>query len=182
MPTATSPVLPDIRSEPASSDEPGRRPPESDRRPAVRWVLWPAMAFLCLGGFGGGVSLITDRSGASLQADLSWLQHTPVHDFFLPGLFILGVYGIGTFLAIAGMVTRRSPGPLSRFDGRLGVHWSLALTVAIGAVLVAWILYEFVIFSDRIWLQPVLLGVGLIMVAVPLMPSMLRWFATPTRR
>ncbi len=54
----------------------------------------------------------------------------------------------------------------------------MGLTVAIGAVLVAWILYEFAIFSEKIWLQPVLIVVGLMMVGIPLTPVMRRWYRT----
>jgi hypothetical protein len=154
-----------------------RADPEQ-RRPALRWILLPAMAFLSLGGFAGGVSLLVDRTGTGLQADLAWLDHTPIHDFFLPGLFILGVYGIGTLVAIMGLTTRGSPGPLSRLDERFGYHWSWALTIVIGAILVAWILYEFAIFSATIWLQPVLIVVGLMMVGIPLTPAMRRWYRT----
>ena len=38
----------------------------------------------------------------------------------------------------------------------------------IGAVLIAWILYEFTIFSARMLLQPILIGVGALMVVIPL--------------
>jgi hypothetical protein len=52
----------------------------------------------------------------------------------------------------------------------------------IGVVLIAWILYEFTIFSDRMLLQPILIGVGVLMVAIPLLPSMRRHYAmTPNR-
>jgi hypothetical protein len=136
------------------------------------------MAFLALGGSVGGISLVLDRSGAGLQADPAWLERTPVHDFFLPGLFILGIYGIGTLVAIIGLLTRAAPGRLAVFDRRWGHHWAWILTIAIGGALVAWILYELLIFSDTIWLQPVLLGVGGVMVLAPLSRSMVAWYRT----
>jgi hypothetical protein len=146
------------------------------RGPRARWLLIPVMAFLAVGGIAGGVSLVLDRSGAGLQADPGWLDRTPVHDFLLPGLFILVVYGLGTSVAILGLLTRAAPGRLAALDRRWGHHWAWVLTIAIGGALVAWILYELLIFSDTIWLQPALLGVGALMVLVPLMPSMLAWY------
>lgn len=40
------------------------------------------------------------------------------------------------------------------------VHWAWTGTIAIGAVLVLWILLEFLIITDISWLQPTLLGVA----------------------
>jgi hypothetical protein len=43
-----------------------------------------------------------------------------------------------------------------------------------GAILIAWIVYELLIFDDRMILQPILITVGLAMIAIPLLPSMRR--------
>jgi len=52
----------------------------------------------------------------------------------------------------------------------------------IGTVLIAWILYEFTIFPDRIALQPILMAVGSLMIAIPLTPQMRRFYrSTPPR-
>lgn len=80
------------------------------------------LGVLSLGGFIGGLSFVRDRTGAVLGAKLSWLQKTPVDDFFLPGLFLLGVYGIGSLLLMVGLAWRWSPGPVRRMDAGLGHH------------------------------------------------------------
>ena len=140
------------------------------------------MGVLSLGGFIGGVSFVLDPSGAGIGAKASWLESTPVEDFLLPGLFILAVYGFATALLMVGLIWRPSPGPLRRLDRRLGHHWSWAGTMLVGALLIAWILYEFVIFPDRILLQPILIGVGALMVAIPALPSMRTYTATGPKR
>jgi hypothetical protein len=156
---------------------PGEEAPHRPRRrPIVLWPLLTVMGFLSIGGFVGGVSFVVDRSGAGLGVDLSWLEHTPVSDFLLPGLFILAVYAIGTAILMVGLAWRFSPGPLGRVDRRLGYHWSWAATMLEGSVLVGWILYEFAIIPERIALQPILIGVGILMVAIPLPPSMRRYY------
>lgn len=150
-------------------------------RPTALWPLLVVMGFLALGGFVGGVSFVVDRTGAGLGAKPSWLEPTPVNDFLLPGLFILGVYGLASVILMAGLTWGPSPGPLRRIDARIGFHWSWAGTIAVGAVLIAWILYELAIISDRIVLQPILMVVGALMVAIPLLPSMRRQYATRGR-
>jgi hypothetical protein len=52
----------------------------------------------------------------------------------------------------------------------------------VGSVLIAWILYEFTIISDLMLLQPILITVGALMVATPLLPSMRGHFKTNDMR
>jgi hypothetical protein len=137
------------------------RPTTTERRPRALGPLVGVMAFLSVGGLIGGISFIRDRTGEGLGAQLSWLERTPVHDFFLPGMFLFGVYGIGSLALIVGLLLRR--------------RWAWMGTMAMGATLIAWILYEFVIIPDTMILQPVLIGVGLVMVAVPLLRSVRRY-------
>jgi hypothetical protein len=162
-------------------DTVGIRTPPRPRRPAAIWPLLVLMGLLSLGGFVGGISFVLDRTGADLGAKLSWLDRTPVHDFLLPGLFLLGVYGIGSLVLMIGLAWRFSPGPLRRVDQRLGHHWSWVGTGGVGAILVLWILYEFWIFPDRVALQPILIGLGMSMIALCSLPSTRRHYASRQR-
>ena len=143
------------------------------------WQLWPLLGLLGLlsvGGFIGGLSFVGDASGAGLGAKVSWLQETPVSDFFLPGLFLLGVYGIGSLILMVGLVWRMPAGPLSHRGAKRGSRWAWIGTIVQGATLVIWILYEFVVLPDQTLLQPILIGVGLVMVLLALMPSVRRFY------
>ena len=149
----------------------------SSARPHLLWPLLGMLGVLSLGGFIGGLSFVRDRTGAELGANLTWLQKTPVDDFFLPGLFLLGVYGIGSLLLMAGLAWRWSPGPFRRLDAGLGHHWSWIGAIGQAVVLVVWILFEFVVLPDQMLLQPILIGVGLLMIALSLSPSLRRFYA-----
>jgi hypothetical protein len=140
--------------------------------------LLALLGFLSIGAFVGGISFVVDPTGAGLGVKLAWLEQTPVRDYLLPGLFLLTVYALGSLLLMAGLAWRRSPGPLAALDRRLGFHWSWAGTIALGAVLIGWILYEFTVLPQVIALQPILIGVGVLMVAIPLLPSMRRHYRT----
>jgi hypothetical protein len=59
-------------------------------------MLWPLIFFLlllALGGFYGGIAMLTDPTGTSLQvADV--LPLLPVPDYILPGIFLFVVMGL----------------------------------------------------------------------------------------
>src|SRR3954454_10780526 len=106
-------------------------------RPMAVWLEVALLTYLAIGGLVGGVAVITDCTGASIGARLSWLDGTPVSDFLLPGLFLLMVFGIGSIVVIAGLLWRPDPGVLRRIDLALHHHWAWMGAVSMGATLVA---------------------------------------------
>ena len=160
----------------------GREKPAPEDRPHALWPLLAMMGILSVGGFIGGISFVADPTGDGIGARLSWLDQTPVSDFLLPGLFLLVVYGLVPLLLMCGLVWRFSPGFLRRVNGRIGYQWSWAGTIAVGSVLMIWIVYEFTVLPERMVLQPILLAVGALMVAIPLLPSMRRFCSAAKKR
>ena len=79
--------------------------------------------------------------------------------------------------AYGGIGLRWSPGPFRRLDAVLGHHWSWIGAIGQAVVLVVWILFEFVVLPDQMLLQPILIGVGLLMIALSLSPSLRRFYA-----
>lgn len=139
-------------------------------RPIALYPLLAVIGVLSIAGLFGGWSLMADRTGAGLQADLSWLEGTPVSDFLLPGLFLFLVYGVFGLVLIAGLWTRRSFG-LASIGERTGLHWSWWGAVAIGSILIAWIVYELFVIPDVIWLQPALAALGFTIIGLAMLPS-----------
>jgi hypothetical protein len=140
-------------------------------RPLALYPLLLMIGVLSAAGLFGGLSLMTDRTGASLQADLAWLDRTPVHDFLVPGLFLFLVYGLFGLVLMWGLWTGRSFGPLTRMDRRTGHHWSWWGAITLGSILVAWIAYELFVIPAVIWLQPALAVMGLAIVGLAMLPS-----------
>ena len=52
-----------------------------------------------------------------------------------------------------------------------------SISIVFGAVLVLWIVYELFVLPETLILQPILIGVGLAIAGIPLLPSMRHWFA-----
>jgi hypothetical protein len=100
-------------------------------------------------GFIGGIPLMTDPSGASLGFPLGGTKALsslpfPIHDFFLPGLWLFFVFGVG-FAIVAYLLWSAN----SR-------AWSVAIALCI--VWLAWISFEVIFFGPSpfitVWFIP----------------------------
>jgi hypothetical protein len=62
------------------------------KRPIALWILVFWLAFLSLGGLYGGIAMLLDPSGGSLQMT-EVLSLLPVPNYVMPGLFLLFIMG-----------------------------------------------------------------------------------------
>jgi hypothetical protein len=68
-----------------------------------------ALLLLIVNGIGalyGGFHLIADPSGAGLQMPLSFLEHSPFQSYLIPGIILLIVNGILSFVAIGAVILK----------------------------------------------------------------------------
>jgi hypothetical protein len=115
-----------------------------------------ALAFLGLGALGGATFLVTSPDGSAMQWTVSMLDGSPFTDFFIPGLILGGLFGLGSLaVVVMGMAT-----------------WRIApfLAFALGAGQMIWIVVELVIIGQFSFLHPFCFGLGLVIAA-----SAVRW-------
>jgi hypothetical protein len=87
--------------------------------------------FLSIGALGGGGALLLGPRGEVIPLPLSALQGSPFQTYFVPGLILFLVLGMGPLVA-AALAWRRHPlGPLA--------------AVAVGAALLIWLAVEIAI-------------------------------------
>jgi hypothetical protein len=111
-------------------------------RPIAVIVLVVLLTILAFLGLYSGASFLLDPSGGTHGVSTSMLEGTPVDDFTLIGLFFVIAYGILPVMAIYGLWTiPRWPwtDPINRWVGQ---NWAWSATVAIGVILMVWILVE----------------------------------------
>ena len=130
---------------------------EAERRPITIILLIILLVFLGIGGFVGGIPMQMDPSGASMGLPAELLEGLPINNFILPGLFLIVVMGIIPIVIAVG-VWRRS-------------KWAWGATLAMGAVLVLWILFQIVLWGFPISIQIFYLMLGLVILAMGLLPS-----------
>ena len=103
---------------------------------------------LSFGALAGGAALMLGPRGQILPLPLSALEGSPFDTYFVPGLILFGVLGIGPLLAARLVWLRNRLAPLA--------------TVLVGIVLLVWLAVEIEIvgYSDNPPLQPFYLLLG----------------------
>jgi len=117
----------------------------------ARIVIIFLQLVVMLNAFGGGYYGLTGAEGV----DPSWLEGSPFSSYLIPSLFLLVVIGGGFALASLAWIVRNPRAPL--------------LSLAMGVVLIAWIVVQVAIIGYVSWMQPAsfLAGVAIAALALP---------------
>ncbi|PQJ34316.1 hypothetical protein BSZ35_06630 [Salinibacter sp. 10B] len=78
-----------------------------------------------ISGIIGGLGLVGDPSGRSMQIPLHWLQGSPFDNYLIPGLVLLFVLGVVPLTVLYGLLQRYS--------------WARLAALGVGGALVVWI-------------------------------------------
>jgi hypothetical protein len=127
----------------------------SRRLPRAPWIaIGLVHAFVALGALIGGGAFLLRPDGSLIQADPSWLAHSPFRTYLIPGLILFVMVGLAN-VAAAVVAWRRAP-------------WAGWFTAAVGAILMGWIVGEFLLVRLYHWMQPMYFGLGLVLVVAGL--------------
>jgi multidrug transporter EmrE-like cation transporter len=132
---------------------------EFPKRPVSFSLLIVLLLFQGLSGIAGGIFLIIDPSGETINIPLQWLEGSPFSNYLIPGIILFSLLGIVPMMVVF-MLRKKMPG--SR-------HYALL----VGVALVIWILVEILIIGYQASppLQAIYGPVGLIIGILALMPS-----------
>ncbi len=112
----------------------------------LRYGLGFLQLFISIGAVAGGIALISTPDGSALGLPPELLEQLPFRDYFIPGLVLLIVNGLGSL--IGGILTLR--------------RYQLAgeIAIALGIFLVLWIMSQVVWFQAIFWLHVVYFIIG----------------------
>jgi hypothetical protein len=107
--------------------------------------------------------------------DTSILKNTPIGDFTLVGLFFVIAYGVLPIVAIVGLWTLprwRWTVPFNKWTKQ---NWAWGASVAIGAILIVWIVVEITYIGSPDgfprFLQAMMATMGAVVIGMAIMPS-----------
>ena len=119
--------------------------PQQKSMQVTKTLLVILLVFLSLSGLFGIVFLI-DPSGELVEMPLSHLDKLPIDTFFLPGLYLLIVYGIGSAIIIVGLVRQ--------------LFWAPVAGLLLGLILIGWVIGQIILWGEPAMLQYLYLIVG----------------------
>jgi energy-converting hydrogenase Eha subunit B len=83
-----------------------------------------------------------------MQMPLRFLEGSPFADYLVPGLILLGLFGIGSLVAAALVLLR--------------LWYAPPVAFVIGSGQMIWIVVQLAIIDEFNWLQPAMFAVGLV--------------------
>jgi len=112
-----------------------------------------------LSGIVGGIGLVFDPTGKSLQLPIEWLEGSPFKNFLIPGMILLFVLGIYPFVVLYGLWRK--------------LKWAWFAAFTVGAALIIWIGVEILIigYHPQPPLQLIYGLVGLFILIYVFLPS-----------
>ncbi len=145
------------------------------KKPFEIWILYLLLMLLSINAFYGGISLMLAPDGSLLGMQPSWLDKSPFTNYLVPGILLLLMNGIFPQLALFGLITKNS----IRF-GWLNIYkdkyWGWTFSLYIGIICIVWIIVQQLITAYFV-LQPIIAGVGLLIIVFTLMPRVQKYFA-----
>jgi hypothetical protein len=142
------------------------------------WILVAVLGFIAIGGLVTGPQLIADPTGAVIGARVSWLEATPIHDWFLVGWFLVVFMGVVPAVIAIGLLTRFPWRFAERVDPSSREHWTWTGTQVMGWGLGLWIALQLALIEPSGGPQGLFLGLGVALAALPWAPSVRRYLET----
>jgi hypothetical protein len=150
---------------------------EQPRRPLIVLLLLSlCLLFLAFLALPSGVQLLQDPSGGLMQMPAGYLQYTPFADYTLPGLWLVAIYGVGSLLILLALWMRPQSEILARLTRWTHEYWGWNLAVLLGVILLVWLTVQVIVFPAVPPIQAVLYVVAFLMIALPLLPPMRRYY------
>lgn len=146
------------------------------KRPFALYWLCFFLLFLAFGGLYGGVAMLLDPSGASLDM-AGILPLLPVSSFLLPGLFLLVVMGLTPLMLAYALLARPKGGGVARLLGGNGRYWAWNATLLLGLTLVVWLTVQGWLIGFQWPIQYVTAVNALLILLLSLTPGVRRQYA-----
>ena len=125
--------------------------------------------------------MIARPDGALLQMPVDLLKGSPFSNYLVPGLLLLtllGVYPLVVAWAVWCLPGWNWPERLNPFETR---HWSWAAALSAGCILAIWISVQLKFLGYLHWAQIAYLVWGILIIVLPLTPSMRRRYTREPR-
>jgi hypothetical protein len=148
---------------------------DTARRPAAIVALTSLLGLLTIGALQGGIAMVVNPT-EPLGMTVEYLDQSPIDDYFLPGLFLLGI-AAASLITIAGLLLGWQWNWASPIESRIGYRWPWLGAVSIGGVLLVFEVIELFMVPFHPVMHPLLIAASLFILILALAPSARRYLA-----
>lgn len=145
------------------------------------YLLWIIVLFQAASGIYGGIALITDPTGESLDMPITFLRGTPFNNYLIPGLILFTLLGALPAITFFGLVSRKTWKWTDALNIYNNKHWSWAFSLYISVMLIFWIDMQVMLIGYNHFIQTLYALVGLAILVFALLPPVMRSY-TYTRQ
>jgi hypothetical protein len=128
-------------------------------------VLSVLLGILVVGTSVAAWAMITNPT-APLGMTTSWLENAPVHTYFWPGLFFVGMT-LAALLTLAGLVFRWPWKWAHSIESRIGYRWPWLGAVSTGVVMLLFEIIELFLVPFHPVMHPLLIAWSLAIIWLP---------------
>lgn len=148
---------------------------------AIRPTIWLLVLSVCLvllavNGFIGGYLMLADPNGAPMGMPVSLLERTLFHDFTIPGVLLIVIWGLGSLTTLIGLWARQASPVFSPLTDWTGEHWGWVASIVLGTGLFVWLVYQVFTLPEMAVIQYILFALALILIGLPLLSAMRRYY------
>ncbi|MDX2002727.1 MAG: hypothetical protein SFW35_09865 [Chitinophagales bacterium] len=110
----------------------------------------------------GGFTLMKHPDGSAMQFPPQLLERIPFHDYFIPGLILFSILGIGSIVAVVLLFARSK--------------WYTYAAMAVGCANIIWIITQIAMIRELSFLQGVYFAIGAVLLVLGAMEQRLQRF------
>lgn len=142
----------------------------------LRFLLIAIMIILAISGLAGGLNLIVDSSGESLQLSTFLLESTIFNNFLIPGFILLTFLGIFPIIVAYGLITKSKSKVANKINLYKKRHWAWTYSLYCGIILILWIDIQVMLIGGGYTLQTVYAILGVLIIILTLSPEVMRFY------
>jgi len=140
------------------------------------YILVILVAIESFGALYGGINLVNDPSGESINLPLKLLEGSIFNNFIIPGIILFLALGFFPFMLIFPLLFKPKWPLMNVLNIYPSYHWAWTYTIYTAIMLISWINIQMMILTTSSVLQGVFGLMGVLILIVALSPRVKRFY------
>lgn len=143
-------------------------------------ILVITIAFLAVGAIYGGISLMNDPSGETINLPLNLLKETIFSSYLIPGIILFLTLGFFPLFLIFPLIFKPNWPVIDKLNIYRGYHWAWTYSLYTAIMLIIWIDVQIIILQTGSVIQGIFGLLGVIILILVLSPRVKRYYKIQT--